>query len=101
MDWMTRNVERIRRSRRRLIAGLEGAGFYVYPSQANFVMARKKNENLKETYERLKSKKILVRYFDVSGLRDCLRITVGTPYEIRSLLSEIKPPENKPATQSL
>jgi histidinol-phosphate aminotransferase len=98
MRWMTGNVTRIQRSRRRLTAGLKRAGFYVYPSQANFVMARKKNEDLKGTYEELKNKKILVRYFDIPGLRDCLRITVGTPQEIRSLLKEIKPSENNSPT---
>ena len=90
MPWMMRNVTRIQRDRRRLTEGLKKGGFYVYPSHANFVMARKKEQNLKDVYERLKSKKILVRYFDVPGLRDCLRITVGTTQEIRSLLREVK-----------
>ena len=70
MPWMTRNVRRIQQSRRQLSAGLRKMGFYVYPSHANFVMARKKEQNLKGLYERLKSQKILVRYFDVAGLQD-------------------------------
>ena len=90
VPWMTRNVRRIQRSRRQLSTGLKKMGFYVYPSHANFVMAQKKEQNLKGIYERLKSQKILVRYFDVAGLQDCLRITVGTPQEIRALLKEIK-----------
>jgi len=84
--WMMRNVARIQRSRRQLTAGLKKLGFYVYPAHANFVMARKRETNLKEVYEQLKGKRILVRYFDNPGLQDCLRITVGTPQEIRSLL---------------
>jgi histidinol-phosphate aminotransferase len=98
MPWMMRNVTRLQRGRRQLTAGLKRAGFYVYPSHANFVMARKKEQNLKDVYERLKNKKILVRYFDVPGLRDCLRITVGTTQEIRSLLRELKAIENYPTT---
>jgi histidinol-phosphate aminotransferase len=94
LPWMVRNVARIQRSRRRLIAGLKKMGFYVYPSHANFVMARKRGQNLKEVYERLKNQKILVRYFDTPGLQDCLRITVGTPQEIRSLLKAIQAIEN-------
>jgi histidinol-phosphate aminotransferase len=90
MPWMTRNVRRIQQSRRQLTAGLRKMGFYVYPSHANFVMARKQEQNLKDVYEKLKSKKILVRHFDVPGLRDSLRITVGRPQEIRALLKEIK-----------
>ena len=90
MPWMTRNIRRIQRSRRVLSAGLRKMGFYVYPSHANFVMARKKEQNLKAVYERLKSQKILVRYFDVPGLQDSLRITVGTPQEVQALLKEMK-----------
>ena len=90
VPWMTRNVRRIQRSRRELAAGLRKIGFYVYPSHANFVMARKQEQNLKRVYEQLKSQRIFVRYFDVPGLRDSLRITVGTPEEIRVLLKELK-----------
>ena len=98
MPWMTRNIRRIQQSRRQLSAGLRKMGFYVYPSHANFLMARKKEQNLKDVYEKLKSKKILVRYFDVPGLQDSLRITVGTPQEIRALLKEMKAIGNNPTT---
>jgi histidinol-phosphate/aromatic aminotransferase/cobyric acid decarboxylase-like protein len=37
-----------------------------------------------------------VRYFDVPGLQDSLRITVGTPQEIRALLKEMKAIGNNP-----
>jgi histidinol-phosphate aminotransferase len=90
MSWMARNVRRIQRSRRQLSTGLRKMGFYVYPSHANFVMARKTGQNLKRLYERLKGQQIFVRYFDVPGLQDSLRITVGTPQEIRALLKEIE-----------
>jgi histidinol-phosphate aminotransferase len=98
MPWMTRNIRRIQQSRRQLSAGLRKMGFYVYPSHANFLMARKKEQNLKDVYEKLKSKKILVRYFDIPGLQDSLRITVGTPQEIRALLKELKAIGNHPTT---
>jgi histidinol-phosphate aminotransferase len=98
MPWMTRNIRRIQQSRRQLSAGLTKMGFYVYPSHANFLMARKKEQNLKDVYEKLKSKKILVRYFDIPGLQDSLRITVGTPQEIRALLKEMKAIGKNPTT---
>jgi histidinol-phosphate aminotransferase len=98
MPWTTRNIRRIQQSRRQLSAGLRKMGFYVYPSHANFLMVRKKEQNLKDVYEKLKSKKILVRYFDVPGLQDSLRITVGTPQEIRALLKEMKAIGNHPTT---
>ena len=89
MAWMKRNAERIQRSRKRLSAGLTRLGYQVYPSHANFVLARKQGQNLKSVYEDLKRRNILVRYFDTAGLQDCLRITVGTPREIKALLSEL------------
>jgi histidinol-phosphate aminotransferase len=89
MAWMRRNAERIRRSRKKLSAALKRMGYQVYPSHANFVLARKQGENLQPTYEELKRRKILVRYFDTPGLQDCLRITVGTPKEVASLLKEL------------
>jgi histidinol-phosphate aminotransferase len=98
MPWMTRNIRRIQQSRRQLSAGLRKMGFYVYPSHANLLMARKKEQNLKDVYEKLKSKKILVRYFDIPGLQDSLRITVGTPQEIRALLKEMKAIGKNPTT---
>ena len=91
LPWMARNVRRIQRSRRKLSAGVQKLGFQVLPSQSNFVLARKPGENLKEVYEGLKRRKILVRYFDAPGLRDCLRITVGTSREIALLLRALAP----------
>ncbi len=87
LPWMTRNVRRIQQSRKKLTVALKRLGYHVYPSQANFVMARKSGENQKGVYETLKNKKILVRYFDLPGLQDCLRITVGTPGEISELIA--------------
>jgi histidinol-phosphate aminotransferase len=89
LPWMARNVRRIQRSRRKLIAGVQNLGFHVLPSQSNFVLARKPGENLKEAYEALRRQKILVRYFDAPGLRDCIRITVGTSREVAVLLSAL------------
>ena len=89
LPWMTRNAQRIQRSRKKLTAGLKRVGYQVYPSHANFVLARKDGQNLRSVYEELKRRKIFVRYFDIPGLQDCLRITVGKPSEIKILLKEM------------
>ena len=89
MDWMIRNVRRIQRTRKKLSTALRRMGYEVYPSHANFILARKRDKNLKGLYEVLKRRKILVRYFDAPGLQDSLRITVGTPREIQALLKEL------------
>ena len=89
LPWMTRNARRIQRTRKRLTTGLVRVGYDVYPSHANFVLARKSGRNQKGVYDELKRRKILVRYFDIVGLQDCLRITVGTNSEVQTLLREM------------
>ena len=90
MRWMKRNVRRIQQARAQLTKGLKRLGFTLYPSQANFVLARREGENLKRLYQDLKNRKILVRYFDVPGLQDALRITVGAPPQVKALTKKIE-----------
>ena len=90
LPWMARNARRIQASRKKLASALRSLGYEVYPSHANFVMARQKARNLKPVYEELKRRMILVRYFDTPGLRDCLRITVGTRKEIQTLIDQMR-----------
>ncbi len=90
MPWMIRNARRIQQGRRKLTRALTRLGFHVYPSHANFILAQKKGQNLRFVYEKLKSQKILVRYFDSAGLEDCLRISVGSPREIRALVQALR-----------
>jgi histidinol-phosphate aminotransferase len=88
--WMQRNVERVRRSRERLIAALVEFGLDVLPSQANFVFARFISAAVaRSTFQSLEADGILVRYFDRPGLDDGLRITVGTDEEVDLLLASL------------
>lgn len=86
LRWMEANVRRIRRTREALVEGLGELGFEVLPSQANFVLARRRGRDLGSLYEGLKRRGILVRYFSTPTLSDSLRITVGTDEETRILL---------------
>ena len=89
--WMESNTVRIRRTRERLIRGLPGTGFFPFPSQANFVLAKRAGgKPARPVYEELKRRKILVRYFDTPRLSDCLRITVGTDAESDALLTALR-----------
>ncbi len=84
------NVARIKKTREHLVNSLKKLGFFVYPSQANFVMIRCQNaHNAKEIYVELKKQKMLIRYIDQPRLDDCLRITVGTDDEINTLLERL------------
>jgi len=60
----------------------------VYPSHSNFVLV--KIENAKGIYSKLVSKGIILRdRSSVTLCDDCLRITIGTPEENKSLLKEL------------
>jgi histidinol-phosphate aminotransferase len=57
------------------------SGVTVFPSQANFLLARL-DVGAARMWEALGEHGILVRHFPESpALQDCLRITVGTPHE--------------------
>lgn len=61
----------------------------VYPSDANFVLA--KVDGAIHVYNILVKKSIIVRdRSKVTLCNDCLRITVGTPEENQALISEIR-----------
>jgi histidinol-phosphate aminotransferase len=90
IEHMRANVEKIVRTRGRLIEELARLGFTTYPSASNFVLARYSKGNARELQEELKRRKILVRYFPLRRLDDCLRITVGTDKEVDALLRELR-----------
>ena len=91
-----RYIEKTRRqvieARLELQVALGALGFEVAPSHANFVLATvpRSGPSALSIYHALKSRKILVRYFDQDRLRDKLRITVGTPEEQHHLIKELR-----------
>jgi len=90
IDYMRASVKKIVKTRERMTAGLREVGFVVCPSETNFVLAKFAHGNARGIYEELKQRKILVRYFPIRRLEDCLRITVGTDEEVDALLRELK-----------
>lgn len=88
---MRTHVEKIKETRLYLTRSLQEIGFFVYPSQTNFLLARCTNGISAHTlYQTLKSRKILIRYFNLRRLDDCLRITIGTREEIDILLKHLQ-----------
>jgi histidinol-phosphate aminotransferase len=81
---------RILATRGRMEKPLTELGFTVCPSQANFVWCQRKDRPVKQIYEELKKRQILVRYMNYEGYGDGLRISVGTDEEIDRLLAELR-----------
>ncbi|MCS7242275.1 MAG: histidinol-phosphate transaminase [Candidatus Caldatribacterium sp.] len=82
------NIRRIKRTREWFSQRMRELGFFVYPSEANFVLIRKKGVDLFFLYEELKKRKILVRYF--SEWPDALRISIGTDSDMELLCANME-----------
>ena len=84
------NFRRIKATRARLTNSLEQLGFSVLPSQTNFILARPPKFAAKEWLEKLRARKILVRWFSYPEVKNYLRITIGTDAEADALLRTAK-----------
>jgi histidinol-phosphate aminotransferase len=77
-------------SRARLFSGLADLSYLdPYPSQANFILCRVLGRHAGELKRSLQQEGILVRYFDKPGLRDHIRISVGTPDQTDAVLTAL------------
>ena len=77
---------RVVANRATMTAGLEGLGFEVLPSSANFVFARHPARDGTTLAAGLRNRAVLVRHFNKPRTVDWLRITVGTEAEIARLI---------------
>lgn len=90
LQYYRNNFKKIVATRERLRRELTALGFMVLPSAANFILARPPGFPSREWLEKLRSKKILVRWFKYPSVKDYLRITVGTDLEADVLLRASK-----------
>jgi histidinol-phosphate aminotransferase len=88
LDVLESQAARILSERKNLGEALKALkGVTVYPSEANFFLIRV--ADAQRTYEGLKQQNVLVRSLH-PGLKNCLRVTVGTPDENRILLAALR-----------
>jgi histidinol-phosphate aminotransferase len=80
------NFRRIIGARQQLSYALAELGFQVFPSQANFIMVRPPRFPATTWLQKLRDRKILVRWFDDPVLRGYLRISIGTPEDVAALV---------------
>ncbi len=84
------NIQMLINNKEYLEENLRSLGFFLVPSHANFIFARHEKVPAREIYERLKERKILVRYFDGPVQKEYVRISVGTMQEIKSLVAALQ-----------
>ncbi|NLK58073.1 MAG: histidinol-phosphate transaminase [Tissierellia bacterium] len=81
---------KIQNTRKETKDALTQRGFSCTDSLANFLWARPGDLPAAAYFEKLREKKILVRFFPKDGWNDRLRITIGTPEQMRALLQAIE-----------
>jgi histidinol-phosphate aminotransferase len=84
------NFRRIKTTRARLSEALKKLGFGVLPSQTNFILVRPSGFTAESWLQKLRERKILVRWFSHPQVKDYLRITIGTDAEADALLQAVK-----------
>jgi histidinol-phosphate aminotransferase len=90
LSYYRRNFKRLIATRERLSAQLRTLGFEVLPSQTNFIFARPPRWPAADWQEKLRQKRVLVRWFDAPETRSFLRITIGTDDEANALLRAVR-----------
>ena len=91
------NFQKIIATREKLSRDLTTLGFRVLPSQTNFILAKPPLFSAKDWLQKLRERKILVRWFSAQEVSDYLRITVGTAAEAAMLVKVTRSILNKAA----
>jgi histidinol-phosphate aminotransferase len=80
------NFQKIIATRAWLSRELTQLGFCVLPSQTNFILTEPPKFSAKDWLQKLRGKKILVRWFSSPEINQFLRITIGTQKEAAALV---------------
>ncbi|HTD68283.1 MAG TPA: histidinol-phosphate transaminase [Candidatus Limnocylindria bacterium] len=87
LPYYRRNFQRVISTRERLSDALRQLGFKASPSSTNFILTRPPKFPAQQWLEKLRARKILVRWFSAPEVRDYLRITIGTDAEANALIA--------------
>ena len=89
-EYFKANIEKVKAERIRMIQSLRSLGFTVLDSSSNFILATCVDCKAEDIYDKLIEQNVFVRYFNVAGLDDKLRISIGTKQENDKLLEALR-----------
>lgn len=89
-NYFKNNCKTIIDNREFTVKGLKDLGFILTDSKANFIFAKSDKIGGKELYLKLKENGILVRHFEKERIKDYVRITIGSMYQMQKLLKKVK-----------
>ncbi|WP_040949004.1 histidinol-phosphate transaminase [Gorillibacterium massiliense] len=84
-----RNAEKIIQTRDKISKRLKNMGFYVVDSNANFIFMSHPRIEAKRIFNELKSRGIIVRYFEKPKIDNYLRVSIGTDDEMDIFINQI------------
>jgi histidinol-phosphate aminotransferase len=80
-------TQKIAKTREWFFQEATALGYRILPSQANFIFPQPPQKGRgKAFHQALFERRILTRYYDEEGLRDGIRLTIGTPEEMEKVL---------------
>lgn len=88
--YFKKTVDKIIATREDAKIKLKNLGFNFPDSKSNFIFASHNTKPANEIFDELKKRKIFVRYWNKPRISNYLRITVGTPEEMTSLLNALE-----------
>jgi histidinol-phosphate aminotransferase len=80
----------VMKSRATLSAELEGLGFDVLPSAANFIFTRHPQHDAAQLAAQLRQRKVIVRHFKLPRIDQHLRITIGSDAQCQALVDALR-----------
>lgn len=88
--YFKKTVDKIIKTREDTKIKLKNLGFNFPDSKSNFIFVSHNTKLANEIFDELKKRKIFVRYWNKPRISNYLRITVGTPEEMTSLLNALE-----------
>ncbi len=90
IDYFEQNINKVIKTRHWVTEKLKLLGFDVLESKTNFLFIIHHQKSAKEIFDKLKSNKILVRYFNKEKINNGLRVTIGTDEEMKIFVECVK-----------
>lgn len=88
-EYFEQTCKQVIASREVLVGQLEGKGFEVLPSAANFIFARHPKHDAACLAAKVREQGVIVRHFKQERIAQFLRITIGTPEQNQALLDAL------------
>jgi len=90
IEYLQGTVKAMVAERDRLFEGLGQIQWLKpYPSTANFILCSVLGRNARDIYLGLQKRGIFIRYFETPELKDCIRISAGTPQDTDRVIAAL------------